>query len=248
MTWICLASTSPRDDERSTTKGWTRGDTKKWTSTRSLKVTHHLCQYGIEIQVRRNGYRNGETRCYKTEGINNSTITFTLNDGLYRSINGSGKTFLPSTTSIKDTCHSVSRRNDPMLQHRGLHPETDAAIDWDTLLLVLCRDHGNAWGWTNHEWLDHLHRGSDKKIFQYCLDSDGFAHHLRVIEGHSVTDKVDPSLLDNVKISYMWSERIYHAGSSPCMYSYYPFRIDCRTKRYDRRKTNSFLPSRRSYD
>ena len=37
---------------------------------------------------------------------------------------------------------------------------------------------------------------------------------MRAIQGHSRTNKVDPSLLRNVEIRNMWSEYIYHVGSS----------------------------------
>ena len=53
--------------------------------------------------------------------------------------------------------------------------------------------------------IDHLHRGSKKNICQYCLPehSDDFIHNMRVIQGHSGRNKVDLSLLDNVKIQYI---------------------------------------------
>ena len=63
---------------------------------------------------------------------------------------------------------SVSKTMTQILRHRGLHRETSAAMDWDTLLLTSCRDHRNALTSTNHEWSDHLHRGSDKKRFQFA--------------------------------------------------------------------------------
>ena len=92
-------------------------------------------------------------------------------------------------------------------------------MDWDTWLHMLCRDYENAPRWANNEWLDLLHERSGKKRFQYCLNSDGFIHYLRAIQGHSGGNQVDPLLLDSVKIPYMWSEYLYHVGSSLCMHS-----------------------------
>ena len=40
-------------------------------------------------------------------------------------------------------------------------------------------------------------------VFQYCLNSDGFIHHMRAIQGHSGGNNVDPSVRDNVAIPYM---------------------------------------------
>ena len=85
-------------------------------------------------------------------------------------------------------------------------------------LTMLCRDYENAPRWTNREWLYHLH-GGNKTRFQYCLNSDGFIHYLRAIQGHSGGNHVDSLQLDNVKIPYMWSEYIYHVGSSLCVQS-----------------------------
>ena len=48
-------------------------------------------------------------------------------------------------------------------------------------------------------------------------------------QGHSGANKVDLSLLDSVKNSYMWSEYFCHDGSSLCMHSI--IHSDCRRKR-----------------
>ena len=42
---------------------------------------------------------------------------------------------------------------------------------------------------------------------------------MHAIQGHSGGNKVDPSLLDNVEIPHMWSEYIYHFGSSLDLHS-----------------------------
>ena len=60
-----------------------------------------------------------------------------------------------------------------------------------------CRYHSDVPKWTNELWLVHLHRGSSN-IFHYCLNSDGFNLHMRVVQGHSGGNKVDLSQLDNV--------------------------------------------------
>ena len=46
----CREYTFPRSDERSTPKGWIRGNTKI-SSVLEVKVTCHLYQHGIEIKV-----------------------------------------------------------------------------------------------------------------------------------------------------------------------------------------------------
>ena len=61
-------------------------------------------------------------------------------------------------------------------------------------------------------WIDHLHRGSNKKIFQSCLNSNGFNFFMRAIQGHSVGNKVDLSLL-------VWREKLSTIGVSTFMTS-----------------------------
>ena len=53
--------------------------------------------------------------------------------------------------------------------------------------LVLRRDigKGGAGSFSNSQWLDLKHRGSDKMRFQYCLDSNDDLTHLRAIQGQS---------------------------------------------------------------
>ena len=95
---------------------------------------------------------------------------------------------------------SDSKTMTRILRHRGLHRERGGAVDWDIWLLMFCREYGDALRWTNHEWIDHLHRGSEKARFQHCLNSGGFIHYMCAIQGNSGGNKVDPLLLDNVKI------------------------------------------------
>ena len=83
---------------------------------------------------------------------------------------------------------------------------------WNTLLPLSCRDYENAPRWTNLERLDLLQQGSDKKRFQYCLNSHSLILYMRAIQVHSGWTKVDPTLLDNVQILYKWSEYFHHSG------------------------------------
>ena len=105
------------------------------------------------------------------------------------------------------------------LRHRSLHRDIDGAMEWNRLLPMLRRYYSEASRWTNQRWTNHLHKGSNKKRFQYYLDSDCFIHYMRAIQDHSVGNQVDPSLRDNVGILYIRSEYIYHVGSSLDLHS-----------------------------
>ena len=114
---------------------------------------------------------------------------------------------------------NVSKSLTRILRHRGLHREIDGAMELNRLLPMLCRYHSRAPRWMNQMWIDHMQRGSKKASFQYCLNSNGFIHNMRAIQGHSGGNKVDPSLLDNAKIPHNWSEYFYHVGSSLDLHS-----------------------------
>ena len=137
---------------------------------------------------------------------------------LCRSINGSGMTFLLLNTLVRNPYPSVSRMT-RMQRHRGLHREIDGAVEWNRWLLTFCRCHSDAPRWTNQMWIDHLHGGSNKKIFQCCLNSDSFTLSMRAIQGHSGGNNVDFLLLVDVQIPYTWNKYIYHVGSSLDLHS-----------------------------
>ena len=81
----------------------------------------------------------------------------------------------------------VSKIVTKVSRHRCLHRENDGAIDWCSLLSMLRGKFENedAGSFSNSQWLDLIHRGSDKKRFQFCLDSNGDLIHLRAIQSHS---------------------------------------------------------------
>ena len=112
--------------------------------------------------------------------------------------------------------YRVSKVMTKILRHNESYREYDGAIDWHTLLPMLCLDYecANTWKWTNPEWLNLLHTGCDRQRFQYWLNSDCLIDYIRVIQDHSGGTKDDPSMLVNVVISYKWSEYFYHVGCS----------------------------------
>ena len=103
------------------------------------------------------------------------------------SINGSGQMTSPPVKMLsrKSSSFSVSKSMTRILRHRGLHREIDGATEWNRLLQTLCRYHYDAPRWTNRLWMDHLLKGSNKKRFQYCLNSDGSILYMRAVQGHS---------------------------------------------------------------
>ena len=127
-----------------------------------------------------------------------------------------------------------------ILRHHGSHREDDGAIDWSTLLLVLCHVHENASDWTNPERLNLFRIGKTRKDFSS-------AWLLTISSNTYVTSKItleEPSLILHCRImcnSVQMECIFYHVVWFLCMHSFIPPRIDCREKRYKRRWTNSVL-------
>ena len=79
---------------------------------------------------------------------------------------------------------------------------------------MLYREDSELKKWTTQVWLNQSERGSNKKIFQFCLDSDENILFLRAIQDHSGGTRVDLSLQDNVQIPHERIDYIYFVGSS----------------------------------
>ena len=62
--------------------------------------------------------------------------------------------------------------------------------------------------------------GGNKNIFQYCTDPSGQETlYLRVLQGHSGRNPIDPSLQDNVLIPSDFFDYIYHIGCAINLHS-----------------------------
>ena len=62
--------------------------------------------------------------------------------------------------------------------------------------------------------------GGNNKRFQYCTDPSGQEIlYLRVLQGHSGRDPIDPSLQDNVLIPNNFFDYIYHIGCAVNLHS-----------------------------
>ena len=62
-------------------------------------------------------------------------------------------------------------------------------------------------------------RGGNKKRFQCCTDSSGTIVYLRVLQGHSGCNLIDPSFQDNVVIPGGFFKYIYHVGCAISLHS-----------------------------
>ena len=83
-------------------------------------------------------------------------------------------------------------------------------------------------------------------ILKTCVNSDGFNNHMRAIVGHLGGDKIDPSLLNDVEIQFLWSEYIHHIGSALDLHSINHSGLKSRKKL--KKEDKQILHSRGSYD
>ena len=58
-----------------------------------------------------------------------------------------------------------------------------------------------------------------KRRFQHCADASGTIVYFRVLQGHSGSNLIDPSLQDNVVIPSNFFQHIYHIG---CAFNLHP--------------------------
>ena len=101
-----------------------------------------------------------------------------------------------------------------ILRHGDLPREVDGAIEVWRLKDCLRNDFENSRHWSDEMWKSRMAGGGgNKKRFQYCTDLSGQEiRHLRVLQGHSGCNPIDPSLQDNVLIPDDFFEYIYHIG------------------------------------
>ena len=66
------------------------------------------------------------------------------------------------------------------------------------------------------KWKKSMAGGGNKKRYQYCTDSSGY---LRVLQGHSGSKIIDPTLQDNVIIQSNFFQYIYHVGCAINLHS-----------------------------
>ena len=97
----------------------------------------------------------------------------------------------------------ISKRWTALVQHRDIdNREIGGAVHWSSLFPMLRRDFDREGVRTlsDSQWLGHVHRGSNKPRFQFCVDSGGRLLYVRAIQGHSGGELTAPELVNHVAI------------------------------------------------
>ena len=81
-----------------------------------------------------------------------------------------------------------------------------------------------------------------KRRFQYCADASGTIVYFRVLEGHSGSNLIDPSLQDNVVLPSNFFQHIYHIGCAFNLHSIINNGLIPGGQNSSKRQTVFFLP------
>ena len=110
--------------------------------------------------------------------------------------------------------YDLSKRVVNLLRHNQmLQREQDGAIEFHKMKFYLRNHHSQIQHWSDDRWKACLAAGGgSKRRYQYCSDDSGTILYFRALQGHSVSNLIDPTLQDNVVIGTGIFNYIYHIG------------------------------------
>ena len=129
-----------------------------------------------------------------------------------------------------------------LLRHnQTVQREEDGAIQFWRIKFHLRNQFSQIQHWPDERWKACLAAGGgSKRRYQYCSDNLGTIHYLRVLQGHSGSNLIDPLLQDNVRIHRGLVHHIYHIGCAFNLHSIINNWIDTWWSRF-KQETNSVL-------
>ena len=137
----------------------------------------------------------------------------------------------------------MSKKLTTFLRHGSLPREDGGASEFWRIKDYLQNHFVNSRLWSDEKWKSIMARGGgNKKISQYCSDSPGEILYLRVPEGHSGRNLIDPSLQDNVVIPIGFFHHIYHIGCAFNLHSFINNGFILGGQNSSKRQTVFFLP------
>ena len=92
--------------------------------------------------------------------------------------------------------------------------EFDGVAAWDKLLPYFQGFLGQMTNWDAQQRTTCIMTCTSKVRFGYCLNQRGQIKYLRALQGHSGRVRLDPTLQNNVKIPYGWTDYINLGGST----------------------------------
>ena len=73
---------------------------------------------------------------------------------------------------------------------------------------------GGGCGFSDSDWRQHKHKGSNKTRFQCCKDSQDVLLYIRAIQGHTGGNVIALELMGHVAVPSRWKEFLFHRGCS----------------------------------
>ena len=242
----CREYTLPRDDQASQPKGWIQGNMRIGPVLVVTTSFQHF-KYGIEIRIKsvnkddshswvRISY--GTVKCV-IDSIEDNTenpadpqeeeslqTKQNLNRGnllaqqLYHNVKEDGLTL---SHQSKISIRTISRRKSSIFFDtiRRYIEKKMEQFNSTNLKFHLRDHHSQIQNWSDDRWKACLAAGGgSKRRYQYCSDNLGTVIYLRVLQGHSGSNLIDPTLQDNVLIGPGIFPYIYHVGCTFNLYSF----------------------------
>ena len=140
--------------------------------------------------------------------------------------------------------YDLSKKVINLLRHnQTLQREEDGAIEFCKIKFHLRNHHSQIQNWSDDGWKACLAAGGgSKRRYQYCSDNLGTILYLRVVQRHSGSNLIDPTLQDNVLIGTGIFPYIYHVGCTFNLHSIINNGLIPGGQNLSRRQTVFFLP------
>ena len=127
--------------------------------------------------------------------------------------------------------------------NQTLQREEDGAIEFHKIKFHFRNHHSQMQNWSDDQWKACLAAGGgSKRRCQCCSDNLGSIVCLRVLQGHSGSNLIDPALQDNVLIGPGVFPYIYHVGCAFNLHSIVRNGLVLGGQNLSRRQTVFFLP------
>ena len=148
----------------------------------------------------------------------------------------------PGESSL--SAYEVSKNVIHLLRHsQQVQREDDGAVHFWRIKENLQNQIPQSIHWSDDRWKACLAAGGGaKRRYQYCTDGSGIIVYLRVLQGHSGRNLIDPSLQDNVEIQSEFFHYICHIGCAFNLHSIINHGLIPGGQDSSRRQTVFFLP------
>ena len=145
------------------------------------------------------------------------------------------------------SAYEISKKVIHLLRHsQQVHREGDGAVYCWRMKENLQSQCPQSFHWSDGRWKACLAAGGgEKRKYQYCTDSSGTIVYLRLVQGHSGRNLIDPSLQDNVVIPSNFFQYIFHVRCNQFAF-YHQFWINTWRSKFEQ-ETDGVLSAFGSY-